>query len=311
VVSLKVKVAAIQTAPIPAQPEKTVERALHWLDRAGAEGVKLAVFPEMYYPGYYLFKMAKIQRERYDELMGKFNSLAEPIPGETSRRIGEKAKQHAMHVVFTMLEKDENNNFHNASVLLSSQGELLNIHRKAILTPDVETPEIRPGNQFNVTQTELGNIGQLICADSCGPESSRILAIKGAQIICLSMGGFRVMWKGRDMMGPVIMDLCHASRTRAVDNSLFLIVANLSCQIGGYEYIGKSRVINYLGDILAMGAEGPDKEELVVAEIDVEELAAIPLKMIARRRPEIYGEILQPNLEAKKVSGAILWSAHK
>ena len=44
-------------------------------------------------------------------------------------------------------------------------------------------------------------------------------------------------------------------------------------------------------------------EELLVAEIEVDELAEPPLKLISRRRAEMYGEILLTNEEAAKVSG--------
>ncbi|RJP68705.1 MAG: carbon-nitrogen hydrolase family protein [Candidatus Abyssobacteria bacterium SURF_17] len=307
---MKMKVAAFQTGPIEGAPEQTVQRALQLLDRAGEQKVKLAVFPESYYPGSHLLKLAKNNPDRYDALFSQFKALAEPVPGPTSSRISDKAREHGMHVVFTMAELGPNGRLYNASVLIDHQGQVLNVHRKTILTPTVETPEFTPGNEFNVTDTSIGNIGQLICADSSCPESSRILAIKGAQIVCLSMGGFRVEVNGRDMMGAV-MDLCHASKTRAVDNSIFLIVANLSCRIGAFEYFGKSRIINYLGEVLAMGSEGPDREELVIAEIDVDDLAMLPLRMMSRRRPEIYKEILLPNPEAKGVDGRFLWSSTK
>jgi predicted amidohydrolase len=302
---MKMKVAAIQTGPIEGEPERTLERACEWLDQAAAEGVRLAVFPESYYPGSHLLKLGKKNPEKYDEYFARYRALAETIPGATSRRIAEKAREHWMHVVFTMLELGTGGRLHNASVLFDHLGQVLNVHRKTILTPNVETPEFSPGNEFNVTHTTIGNIGQLICADSSCPESSRILAIKGAQILCLSMGGFRVEVNGREVMGSV-MDLCHASRTRAVDNSLFLVVANLSCKIGTFEYFGKSRILNYLGEILAMGSEGIHKEELVTAEIDPDELARLPLKLMSRRRPEIYQEILLTNEEAARISGDFL-----
>ncbi len=299
---MKFKAAAVQTGPVEGNPEETLRRSLDWLDRAAAQGVRLAVFPELCYPGYNPLLAAKARPDRYDELLAVLESLAEPVPGRTTGRVAEKAVQHGMHVVFGMMEKGEDGRLYNASALIDPKGGVLNVHRKTILTPGIETPELTPGSELKVTQTELGVIGQLICADCSCPETSRILAIKGAQILCLSMGGFRVRWKDRELMDPV-MEYSHASRTRAVDNSLFLIMANQTCTAGGFEFFGKSRIINFYGDLLALGSEGPEKEELVVAEIDPDELAELPLKLISRRRPEMYGEILLTNEEAAAVSG--------
>ncbi len=305
---MRFKAAAVQTGPIEGDPEGTLQRSLDWLDKAGARDVKLAVFPELCYPGYNPLLAAKAQPERYEELIQVLKSLGEPIPGPATDRLSRKAQKFGMHIVFGLMESGEGGKLHNSSVLIGAKGDILSVHRKTILTPGIETPELTPGDELKVTETELGVIGQLICADCSCPETSRILAIKGAQILCLCMGGFRVRWKERELMGPV-MEYSHASRTRAVDNSIFLVMANQTCTASGFEFIGKSRIINYYGDLLATGSEGTENEELLVAEIDPDELAELPLKLISRRRPEIYGEILLPNREASGVSGDFMVSS--
>lgn len=292
--NMGVRVAAIQTIPVSGNPEETLHKGLALLDQASKQGVQLAVFPELFYPGYELFNTAKKNPEAYDHLVAQFVALAETVPGEAVRHFCDKAREHGMHVVFTMLERGEKEKLYNSSVLIDSDGNIRNVHRKTILTPFFETPELTEGSELSVTETEIGNIGQLICADSSCPESCRILAIKGADIVCLSMGGCRVMVDGRNVMDP-IMEHCHASNSRAVDNGLFFIVANLSGREGSVEFFGKSKIVGPLGDVLARGQEGVDREELVIAEIDMRERTLFPLRMISRRRPEIYGDILRPN----------------
>jgi predicted amidohydrolase len=295
---------------VEGDPEATLQRSLDWLDQAGAQDVRLAVFPELCYPGYNPLVAAKAQPDRYDELIDILRSLAETIPGPATDRLAQKARKYGMHIVFGIMEKPENDTLHNSSVLIDPKGDILHVHRKTILTPGIETPELIPGNELSVTETELGVIGQLICADCSCPETSRILAIKGAQILCLSMGGFRVHWNNRELMDPV-MEYSHASRTRAVDNSVFLIMANQTCTASGFEFFGKSRIINFYGDLLAVGSEGVENEEILTAEIDVADLAALPLKLISRRRPEMYQDILLTNEEAAKVSGDFMVARDK
>ncbi|MBW2560231.1 MAG: carbon-nitrogen hydrolase family protein [Deltaproteobacteria bacterium] len=289
-----ITVAAIQTIPVSGNPEKTLQKGLALLDQASKQDVQLAVFPELFYPGYELYNTAKKNPKKYDHLMAQFIPLAETVPGNTIQRFCDKAREHEMHVVFTLLERGEHESLHNSSVLIDSDGNIRNVHRKTILTPFFETPEIAAGSEFSVTETAIGNIGQLICADSSCPEGPRILAIKGADILCLSMGGCSIMVDGHNVMDP-IMEHCHASNSRAVDNGVFFIVANLSGREGSVEFFGKSKIVSPFGIVLARGQEGVDNEELVIAEIEIDELKSIPLKMIERRRPEIYEDILQPN----------------
>ena len=46
------KVAAVQIAPVFMDRERTLEKALRYLDEAAAAGAKLVVFPEVLIPGY-------------------------------------------------------------------------------------------------------------------------------------------------------------------------------------------------------------------------------------------------------------------
>ena len=69
-------------------------------------------------------------------------------------------------------------------------------------------------------------------------------------------------------------------------------MANQTCTASSLEFFGKSRVINFYCVLLAVGSEGLENEELLVAEIDVDKLAELPLKLISRSRPEMYGETL-------------------
>lgn len=300
---MAIRVAALQIGSVPGDPAGTLEKACTWLDRAAREKVELAVFPEWYYPSLEFFVRAKTQKEHYEQLMAEFRAQLEPIPGPATERIGEKAREHKMHVVFTMIECQASGRLANASVFLEPQGEILNVHRKTVLTPGYETPELTPGDELNVVSTPLGKIGQLICADASCPEAPRILAIKGAEIICHSMGAFYLDDPANRYVVREIVERSHYSPSRALDNNVFFVTANLTGVHGGVEFFGKSRIMNPRGEIIAEGREGIEAEELVIADIDLAEREEgnLPFRLIDRRRPEIYREILTPNPLAGKV----------
>ena len=296
-----VRVAAVQIGPIEGDPDGTVAKAEHWLDQAGAEGVQLAVLPEGYLPGYAEIQEAK-QAGSEDALAEVLGSL-EPIPGPATERIGAKAREHEMLVAFGMLARGENGGRPtNASVLFDPTGSIVNVHRKAHLTPVYEAPDFDAGNEFNVTDTSIGTLGNMVCADFTLPETSRILAIKGARILCGSVAAFYLPEpEPRDNIRHLYLNT-HTSPTRALDNAVFMVMANMCGWNAGLEFFGMSRIIAPNGRIVAEGGEGAGSEELVIADIDPDDRdGGMPFRLIDRRRPDLYEALLTPNPDAGSV----------
>lgn len=300
---MKIRAAAIQIGPLPGDPRGSLEKACSWLDRAASRGVKLSVLPEWFYPDPDLLARAKAGERSDAALMAQFRKLVEPIPGPAIERIAAKAREHDMYVAFAMIEKRPDEGLSNSSALISPSGEILGVHRKTVLTPRYETPELIPGDELAVIDTPIGGIGQLICADASCPEAPRILAIKGAAIVCHPMAIFYLPDRSNRHLGVDIMERSHCSPSRSIDNNLFIVTANLTGVFGGVEFFGRSRIMGPTGETLAQGPEGVGKEELVVADLDLSqrELGHLPFRLIDRRRPEIYGAILTPNPLANRV----------
>lgn len=298
---MSVRVAAVQIGPIEGDPEATVAKAEHWLDKAGEAGVQLAVFPEGYLPGYTEIQEAK-QSGSEDALAEVLGSL-EPIPGAATDRIAAKAREHETLVAFGMLARGENGGRPtNVSVLFGTDGSIVNVHRKVHLTPAYEAPDFDSGAEFNVTDTPIGPLGNMVCADFTLPETSRVLAIKGARILCGSVAAFYLPPPEPRENLRHLYDYSHTSPTRALDNSVFMVMANMCGINAGLEFFGLSRIIAPSGKILAQGAEGAGNEELVIADLDLADLdGGMPFRMIDRRRPDLYGDLLTPNPDAASV----------
>ena len=185
------RAAAVQICPVDGDAEATLAKAEQWLADAGEQGVKLAVLPEGYLPGFALIREAKESGDpqRLAEVFDAFDT----VPGVATDRIGKIARRYEMVVAFGMLARaEEGERPTNVSVLIDENGEIANIHRKIHLTPTIEAPDFTPGNSLAVADTAAGCIGNMICADFSLPETTRILAIKGARVICGSLAGFYV-----------------------------------------------------------------------------------------------------------------------
>ncbi len=290
-----VRVAAVQIGTIEGDPDGTVAKAEEWLDKAGSESVQLAVFPEGYLPGYAEIQEAKASGSE-DALREVLESL-DPVPGPATERIAAKAREHEMVVAFGMLARaEEGERPTNTSVLINHEGSIINVHRKVHLTPVYEAPDFDPGSQFTVSETDIGVLGNMVCADFTLPESSRILAIKGARVLCGSVAAFYLPEpEPRDDVRH-LYTTAHTSPTRALDNAVFMVMANMCGWNAGLEFFGISRIIAPNGKILAEGGEGAGNEELVIADIDPDDLdGGMPFRLIDRRRPDLYDELLTPN----------------
>ena len=297
------RAAAVQIGPVDFDAEATVAKAEQWLVDAGERGVGLAVLPEGYLPGFAAIREAKASGEpqQLAEVLGAFDT----VPGAATARVGEIARRYKMVVAFGMLARaDEGEKPTNVSVLIDENGDIANVHRKIHLTPTIEAPDFTPGTSLAVAETAAGCIGNMICADFSLPETTRILAIKGARVICGSLAGFYVPGPDAEQVVRHLFLHSHTSPTRAIDNSVYLVLSNMVGRSGDLEFFGKSRIISPDGKILAEGGEGAGCEELVVADIDTDvDRGDMPFRLIDRRRPDLYEDILLPNPNV----GAIEW----
>lgn len=298
---MTIKAAAIQIAPIEGDVDATISKAEEWLERAAAEGVSLAVIPEGYLPGYADIQAAK--KSESPDVLADVLAALDPIPGPATERIGSRARQHGMVVAFGMLARDtEGGKPYNASVLFDADGEIANIHKKVHLTPVYEADDFAAGDDFLVSDTAIGQIGNMVCGDFTLPETTRILAIRGARVLLGSLAAFYMPPpEPRDRVRGMYVN-SHCSPTRAIDNAVFMVMANMCGWNSGLEFFGKSRIIAPSGEILAEGGEGAEHEGIVSAEIDPGDMnGGLPFRLMDRRRPDLYEELLAANPAAGEV----------
>jgi predicted amidohydrolase len=100
----------------------------------------------------------------YDE--SDLKKFAEPIPGPTTERMGELARNYKIFLCFGLLEA-ESENFFNSAVLLDRRGRILLHHRKIC-----EHPPFTNGTTVQTVETELGRLAVLICGDLFDEEAT-------------------------------------------------------------------------------------------------------------------------------------------
>ncbi len=166
--------------------------------------------------------------------------VSEPIPGPLSDRLAEVARAKKSYLVAGLYDR-EGSAIYNTAVLFDRAGQIVGKYRKTHLPQEEAEAGITPGDKFPVFQTDFGKVGLLLCWDVQFPESSRALALKGAEIILLPI------WGGNELL----------ARARAIENHVYFVTAS---------YDMKTMVVDPTGEILA---EGTGEHVLAAARVDL------------------------------------------
>jgi len=134
-----------------------------------------------------------------------YASIAEPIPGPSTKRIGVKARQYHMYIIAGLTERD-GAAIYNTAVLIDRCGHLAGKYRKVFLPREEVEGGLTPGNSFPIFETDFGKIGIMICWDAEYVDAARALAIQGAEIIFApAAGGYLTLLKARALENHVYL----------------------------------------------------------------------------------------------------------
>lgn len=228
-----------------------VERSCAAIGRAADVGARLVVLPELCSSGY----VFKGRAEAYD--------LAEEVPGGGTTRAWESlARDRKIYVVGGIAEREGVRLF-NSAVLIGPEG-YIGKYRKMHLWYE-EKLFFEPGDLgFPVYLTALGRIGMAICYDLWFPESLRLMAVQGADIVCVPTNWVPVPgWKKGQR--PMAVYLC---LTGAHCNGVFVAAADRVGEEREQLFLGNSVIVDPTGRVLG-GPGSSDREELVLAECDL------------------------------------------
>ncbi|MEK0083533.1 nitrilase family protein [Benzoatithermus flavus] len=274
-----VRVACIQMEPRVGDKAHNVERSLELIEEAADQGAKLVVLPELANSGYVF--------ENREEAF----ALAEPVPsGETVRAWAAAAKRHDFYLTAGICERD-GEALYNSAVLIGPEGHI-GTFRKVHLWNE-ENLFFEPGNVgFPVFKTPLGRIAMIICYDGWFPESWRLCALQGADIVCVSTNWVPI--PGQDPKREAMANiLCMAA---AHSNSIFVAAADRVGTERGQPFIGQSLIVSYTGWPIA-GPAGRSGEEIIYADCNLADARRKRNwneynQVLRDRRSDVYDEML-------------------
>ncbi|MDT5316778.1 MAG: hypothetical protein QOE74_5798 [Mycobacterium sp.] len=239
-------IAAIQTAPVAFDTEASWERfsaRVHAV-RDTFPHVQLVVVPELM-----LAAEAPLLQARGSWM----NEVAEPIPGPTTGRASELAKETGLWLVpGSLYERGDDGKVYNTAIAVSPLGEVAATYRKVFPWQPYE--HTTPGNEFVVFDIpDIGRVGLAICYDGSFPETVRQLAWLGAEVIIQP-----TLTTTRDREMELV-----CARANAWTNQLFVVNVNAADPAG----VGASCIVDPEGTVRQQAGAG---EEVLIDCLDLD-----------------------------------------
>ncbi len=290
---MNVRVAAVQPASFSHRQERrNAAQACAFIDEAAAGGAQYVVFPEGY-PGPY----------------------SGPLENDALERVREKARQRRVWVSAGRLERGAlPDTYHITHLVIDDEGGVRATYRRVQPNHPIFNAylmggrrHVLPGDELVTVDAPFGRIGLLICSELFVPELSRILALRGADLIVAPGGGVH---------GPTRTQLADTwravARARAAENLLYVVATQ---NLFGADRRGRTCIASPE----RMLAERDDAG-IAMADLDMDRLARIRGRFYDEeilsppssddevlgcrpgqshdRRPELYGELTAPQPDA-------------
>ena len=275
-------------------PDENIDIMERWIRRSSDEKADLVMFGELSVSGYLLDSSHLV-----DPGVGPVMHYrrAESVPGPATHRLAALAQKHGVFIAAGMADTEAGVVYN--SYFLVGPGGYVGKQRKTHM-PAVEYPYYGVGSEFHVFNIGICRIGISICFDNWFPETSRTLALKGAEVILAPF-----MWKIPSDVSKAEKDLAVERRrnkhmkifpARAMDNGVYVMVLDhVGLEADNFELPGVSTAFSPTGDVLAQS--NPYVEEMVLVELKEHELERARTvahhNKLQYRRPAIYSELVK------------------
>jgi predicted amidohydrolase len=254
------KFAGLTLTPEPWNKEANFAKLERYARQAAAQGAQVVAAPEGFLEGYVGNQGHSPGLDR-----AKYFAIGEEIDGPLMKRVSGLARELKVYLLVGYAERRKDR-MYNSAAIFSPDGTVAGHYSKSHTADD--EPFNTKGTEFPVFPTPFGRWGTLICYDRQLPETSRTLALRGAQLILIPA------WGGYGEMNDIMM------RVRAYENGVWL----------AFVHPKRCLIIDPRGRVVAKDAG--EFDQVVTATISIDPALRQPL--LDRRRPELYQDIVNP-----------------
>lgn len=288
------RVAAVSMNGFLGEPERILKAIDKWCEQAVAEKAELVLFPELVIHGH---------------CTPTTWALAEPVPdGPSVAALANIAKRHRLVLCAGMSEKERDIVF-NTQVLVGPDG-YIGKQRKLHLSRD-EGFYYKGGRDMKVFDVGPCKVGIVICYDNQFPEISRVLALRGAEVMLMPHAARIKMWEDNLASEAAARRYSHnffkPYALRARENACFAVLTDQAGRAGYVDswprnsenqphHAGGALVWGPNGELIASTQEERIREEMIVATLDSALMArerSLANYMLRTRRPELFDELVR------------------
>lgn len=271
-------VAVAQVPSVLGALDANIESTARWIRSAAARGAQLTVFPECALSGYMMDSRSQVE------------DAAIEVTDDRLAPLIESASATGTFAVVGLLERARDK-VYNGAVLIGPDG-IVGAYRKQHLPRLGADVFVDAGDGLAPRVFDAGalRVGMMICFDLRFPESARELALDDADVIAMPTN-----WP---TTAGFLAD--HMTRVRALENLVYVAVADRCDSESGTEFLGRSQVVSPSGEVLV---DAGTAEGIAVATLDLTESRTktlvfedppYSLPVFEGRRPELYSALTRP-----------------
>lgn len=249
--------------------EKNLKSAEALIREAADEGASLVVLPEMF---------SFLDRD--------CRAGAESVPGPTADFLCAQAKKHGIWLAGGSFPCFSRSNPSNTLLFIDPDGNIRCRYSKLHMF-DVEIEDgishresetTSPGKNIVLSDTPLGRIGFAICYDIRFGEMFKLMALNGAQLVCVAANF--TLESGAAHWESLL-------RARAIENGMYIAAADQCGQKTFMNSYGNSMIINPWGKVIARLDKTPG---IACAEIDPDcvEKTRRQIPSLSNMRNDVY-----------------------
>jgi len=284
-----------------ADPEANFAAAMEHVRAAAKQGAQVICLPELFRAQYFC------QREDI-----RLFYLAEPIPGPSTKALGDLARELRVAIVASLFERRAAGLYHNTAVTVNADGAIVSVYRKMHIPDDplyYEKFYFTPGDLgFQAVDTAFGRVGTLVCWDQWFPEGARLTALQGAELLFYPTA---IGWHPaeKEEFGTAQYEAWQTiQRAHAIANGVYVAGVNrVGVEHGdvlgnratgpGLEFWGGSFLADPFGRVIAKASH--EAEEILLGEVDLQVMEDTRRNwpFLRDRRIDSYGSIAKRFLD--------------
>ena len=255
--------------------QSVVARLLHLMSQAADRGCDVVVFPELaltsFFPRWWM---------EDDEVETFFER---EMPSPVTQPLFDAARERGVGFYLgyaELAEENQSTQHYNASILVDKSGSIVGKYRKVHLPGHADHKTDWPYQHlekryfdvgdlgFNTWRTMDGVMGMAICNDRRWPETYRVLALKGAEVVMLGYNTpSYIPWE------PTYNDLTSfhnhlCMQAGAYQNGTWVVGVAKAGIEEGCDLIGGSMIAAPTGEIVAQAIT--KRDELIIADCDLD-----------------------------------------